>query len=160
VYWIFWNSAYIHLAYLNYYNGGIRRDIANNYLKDLTISSIFQCLAYNLYPYLVHYPFWWFWWLLLHTIHFYFMEDLFYIMLDRNSPFILVLFNIIKIILTMENHFWDLLMLANGLQVVRKVDTREEIHEIDSVTEKPSVPLKKKWEKIREELIQSLVEES
>ena len=60
----------------------------------------------------------------------------------------------------MENHFWDLLMLANGLQVVRKVDTREEIHEIDSVTEKPSVPLQKKSETIREELKQSLVEES
>ena len=76
LYWMFCNSAYIHLAYLKYWNGGIRRDIAINNLKDQSITAIFQCLAYNLYPYLVYYPFWWFWWLLLHTIYFYFMEDL------------------------------------------------------------------------------------
>ena len=108
LYWPFFNFAYIIWAYWKQYTGNFRSfytsDIAINYFKDNTITSIFYFLAWFLYPILLDYPFWWFWWSLLHSIYFYFMEDLFYILLHRHSQFFAVAVNFIVRVLTMEDH--------------------------------------------------------
>ena len=160
-YWTFFNMSYIIWTYWKYYSGSfrsgsIRSDIVINYIKDNTITGIFNFLAWYLFPYLVHYPLWWFWWSLFHSIYFYFMEDLFYIMLHPHSQFFAVAVNLIVRVLTMEDHLWDLLKL--GLHVNTKVETKEDIQEIKTETEKTTIPLEKKRE-IQEELSQSLVEE-
>ena len=137
------NSVYIIWIYLKNYIKSIGLKYAmDEWAKDYAMTLLLQCVALYGYPYLVLYPYWWVWWWLFHIIYFFFVEDLFYILLHQHSPVLLMVIYFIGRVLTVEDIWWDTLLSEfKDETMVKRIK-------------------EKKRELEREELKQSLVEES